>query len=96
MRNAMIQAGSATFAALALIAFVVAFLSFCPALLAAEPLLTVIMCDNTGCPDNGCSQGNGCWAPGPIRVQCIPCCDCAWDENDSDYVCSFDPDEGCI
>ncbi len=82
MRNTMLQIGSAIFAAVAMVAIVVVFLSFSPVVYAAEPL-TVDVCDWT-CQFTGQNCRYGSCIGDAQFVPCTGWCicdangDCAW------------------
>lgn len=81
MRNTMLQIGSAIFAAVAMVAVVVGFLSLSPAVYAAEPLtedICVWACDFAG---QNCRVSGSCIGDGQF-VPCIGWCIC-----DADGVC---------
>ncbi len=76
MCSSLLRTCSAFFAAMGLVATMIAFLSFCPSALAAEPL-SGLVCDSSVCNGSGnprCVTGT-CLLLGGDPFYCV-CCRC--------------------
>ena len=97
MRATILQLGSATLAAVGLVAIALSLLSLSPDLLASEPLTS------SGCtvgPDpcdqdeeGGLCQNGTCEA---YAIPCAPCCTCLFNSSKDDYFCQYNGEPFCL